>query len=232
MISIIIPTYNEESGIVTTLQSVFKHLDEAEVEVLVSDGRSTDRTVELAEKYARVISSSRGRAKQLNRAAEHALGEILFFLHADALLPVGALHQIERKVVVEGYDGGGFSNTFSSHNAKIKLLGRIMNLRIRDNDYGGNTIFFGDNGIFVKRSVFEALNGFQDLPIMEDYDFSVRMMTGYRVVRILEPRLVVSPRRHLKAGFMKTRLQWILIKRLYQAGISPLVLAHWYADVR
>lgn len=232
MISIIIPTYNEESSIQTTLQSLFQHVDEAEVEVLVSDGESADRTVELAEKYVRVISGSRGRAKQLNRAAKHARGDIFFFLHADALLPAGALHQIERKVVVEGYAGGGFSNTFSSDNAKIKLLGRIMNFRIRDDDHAGNTIFFGDNGIFAKRSIFEALNGFQDLPIMEDCDFSVRMMNRYRVVRILEPRLVVLPRRHLKAGFLKTRLQWILIKRLYQAGISPLALAHWYADVR
>lgn len=232
MISVIVPTYNEESRIETTLQSLFDHVNEADVEVLVSDGESEDRTVELAGKYGTVITGSRGRAKQLNRAARQARGDILFFLHADALLPEGALHQIARRVAVEGYDGGGFSNTFSSHNMKIKKLGRIMNFRIRDNDHAGNTVFFGDNGIFVKKSVFEALNGFRDLPIMEDYDFSIRMMKKYRVVRILEPRLVVSPRRHLKAGFLKTRLQWILIKRLYQAGVSPDVLAQWYADVR
>lgn len=232
MISVIIPTYNEESVIETTLRTLFDRVDEAEVEILVSDGESTDQTVELVEKYARVISGARGRSKQLNRAAEQARGDILFFLHADALLPAGALSQMVRHLTVEQYDGGGFSNTFSSDNRKIKLLGRIMNLRLRDNDHARNTLFFGDNGIFVKKSVFEALKGFRDIPIMEDYDFSVRMMERYRVVRILEPRLVVSSRRHRKAGFVKTRLQWMLIKRLYQVGVSPSVLAQWYADVR
>ncbi len=232
MISIIIPTYNEESCIEATLRSLLTHVNETEVEVLVSDGNSEDRTVEIAGKYVRVITGTRGRAKQLNRGTRYARGDILFFFHADATLPAGALRQIERKVAVEGYDGGGFSNTFSSHNARIKLLGRLMNFRIRDNDYAGNTVFFGDNGIFVRKSVFDALHGFRDMPIMEDYDFSVRMKGAYRVTRILEPRLVVSPRRHLKAGFLKTRLQWIVIKRLHQAGVSPHVLSQWYANVR
>ncbi len=95
-----------------------------------------------------------------------------------------------------------------------------------------NTIFFGDNGIFVKRTVFEALGGFKTIPIMEDYDFSKRLQEQFSVVRIGAPRLVVSPRRHVEAGFIKTRMQWILIKRLYQVGVSPHVLARWYRDVR
>ncbi|MEX2191745.1 MAG: TIGR04283 family arsenosugar biosynthesis glycosyltransferase [Bacteroidota bacterium] len=232
MISIIIPTYNEESCIETALQSVLRHSNEATIEVLVSDGNSEDRTVEIATKYAEVISGTRGRAKQLNRAAHFARGDTLFFLHADAILPKGALRQIDQKVKVEGYDGGGFSNTFSSHNTKIKFLGRLMNFRIRDNDHTGNTVFFGDNGIFVRKSVFQALNGFRDMPIMEDYDFSTRMKRAHRVTRILEPQLLVSPRRHLKAGFLKTRLQWIVIKRLHQAGVPTELLSQWYINVR
>jgi len=75
-------------------------------------------------------------------------------------LPPGAIAEIRRKVLIEGYDGGGFSNVFSRHNTRIKRLGRVLNLRLRDNDHAGNTVFFGNNGIFVRRRVFDALGGF------------------------------------------------------------------------
>ena len=169
---------------------------------------------------------------QLNAGARQARGDILFFVHADMVVPRGALRIIKEKLTWEGYDGGGFSNEFSEHNRRIKSLGRTLNLRVRDNDHAANTIFFGDNGIFVKHNVFDALGGFRPLPIMEDYDFSARMRRRFRVVRIENPRLVVSPRRHVKSGFVRTRLQWVIIKRLYKLGVSPSLLAKWYGDVR
>ena len=232
MISVIIPTYNEERCIVRAVESVLGQDDGVAFEIVVGDGGSTDATVSLARRYARVVHSEKGRGAQLNAAAKTATGAIFFFLHAHITLPPGALAMIERKIDEEGYDGGGFSNVFSTHNDRIKRLGRVLNGRIRDNDHAGNTIFFGDNGIFVRRAVFEALGGFKTIPIMEDYDFSKRLRQQYRVVRIGAPRLIVSPRRHVEAGFVKTRLQWILIKRLYQLGVSPHVLARWYRDVR
>ena len=232
MISVIIPTYNEEVGIEHTIGSVHRRRDEADFEIIVSDGGSSDATVSLARKHARVVCSERGRGWQLNAGAERATGDIFFFLHAHVTLPPGALAIIDQEINEKGYDGGGFSNVFSMHNHKIKRLGRILNLRIRHNDHARNTIFFGDNGIFVKRAIFEALGGFKTIPIMEDFDFSKRMREQFRVVRICEPKLVVSPRRHVKAGFIKTRMQWILIKRLYQMGVSPNALARWYRDAR
>ncbi len=232
MISVIIPTYNEEERIERTIRSVYQQRDRTDFEIVVCDGGSTDATVPLARKHARVVCSERGRGRQLNAAAERATGDIFFFLHANVTLPPGALAIIDREINERSFDGGGFSNVFSMHNHRIKRLGRILNLRIRDNDHAGNKIFFGDNGIFVKRTVFEALGGFKTIPIMEDYDFSKRMNERFRVVRICEPSLIVSPRRHVKAGFIKTRLQWILIKRLYQMGVSPFALARLYRDVR
>ena len=232
MISIIVPTYNEESIVETTLRGIQDRTDEAECEIIVADGKSTDRTAEVSRSWAKVIISERSRSQQLNAGAAAANGHILFFLHADATLPCGALRAIGEKINYDGYDGGGFSNIFSSHNDKIKRLGRLMNLRVRDNDRMNNTLFFGDNGIFVKKSVFEALRGFREMPIMEDYDFSDRMRKQFRVVRIMQPRLIVSPRRHLKAGFVKTRLQWILIRKLYLLGVRPKLLARLYPDER
>ena len=232
MISVIIPTYNEEHYLAQAIESVLRQGERVAYEIVVGDGGSSDATVSLARRYARVVCCEKGRGAQLNAAAQQATGTVFFFLHAHVTLPPGALAMIQRKIDEEGYDGGGFSNVFSTHNGKIKRLGRVLNVRFRDNDHAGNTIFFGDNGIFVKRAVFEALGGFKTIPIMEDYDFSKRLRQQYRVVRIGAPKLIVSPRRHVKAGFVKTRVQWILIKRLYQLGVSPHALARWYRDVR
>jgi glycosyltransferase involved in cell wall biosynthesis len=198
----------------------------------VSDGGSSDRTVTIARNYVTVVETNKGRSIQQNAAAQIAHGEILFFAHAHMTLHEGTLKAIDQKINLEKYDGGGFSNVFSEHNNKIKTLGRILNLRIRNNDHANNTIFFGDNGIFVRRMVFKSLGGFKHIPIMEDYDFSKRMKVKYKVVRIQKPTLVLSPRRHTKNRFVKTRLQWIFIKRLYRFGVSPYFLSKMYQDVR
>lgn len=232
MISVIIPTYNEEERIEHAIASVVRHQDEAEIEIIVSDGGSNDETVSLARAQAHVVCAETGRARQLNAAAKQARGDILFFLHAHVTLPAGALMMVDRAINTDGYDGGGFSNVFSKHNRKIKRLGRVLNLRLRDNDHSGNTLFFGDNGIFVRRAVFDVLGGFKAIPIMEDYDFSMRMRERFKVVRISNPKLIVSPRRHVRAGFVRTRIQWILTRRLYQLGVSPGFLARWYPNVR
>jgi len=231
-ISVIVPTLDEEAFIERTLRGILARRDEATLEVIVADGGSRDQTIAIAERHAKVVRAERGRAWQLNRAAREATGEILFFVHADMDLPPGAIAEIRRKVFIEGFDGGGFSNVFSRHNTRIKRLGRILNLRLRDNDHQGNTVFFGDNGIFVRRRVFDALGGFLEIRIMEDYDFSTRLRRGYRSVRILSPRLVVSPRRHERAGFLLTRLQWMIIGALYRLGCPPHLLSRLYGDDR
>ena len=232
MISIIIPTLNEETIIKSTLENLTLHTRDTSHEIIVSDGGSRDNTVTIAENFASIVRSEKGKSIQLNEGAKKATGDILFFVQADATVPKGALEAIELKIQTQGYDGGGFSNIFAEHNKKIKKLGRILNFRIFTNDHKGNLIFFGDNGIFCRREVFEGLGGFKLIPIMEDYDFSKRMRDRFRSVRILDPKLIVSPRRFVKNGFVKTRLQWIIIKRLYQLGVSPYTLVKLYKDVR
>ena len=168
----------------------------------------------------------------MNAGANTAKGTILFFAHADMAFPETTLQTICDTVDLEAYDGGGFSNVFDQHNQRIKRLGRIMNLRFRNKEQSDRHIFYGDNGIFVRKEIFDALGGFKEIPIMEDYDFSMRMKSIYRVKLIKQPPLVVSARRHIQSGFIKTRLQWILIKKLYLMGVSPETLVNWYKDVR
>jgi rSAM/selenodomain-associated transferase 2 len=231
MISIIIPTYNEADHIERTLQYLLT-LKEQPIEILVADGGSTDETVALAAKHARVIYSGKGKGMQLNTAAKEAEGDILFFVHADMHIPHGALTAITKQIHVNDYDGGGFLNVFSEHNEKIKRLGRIINFRIRKGEQPEQCIFYGDNGIFVRKDAFERLHGFKEIPIMEDYDLSIRMRSKYKVGVIKEPKLILSPRRQLKDGFIRTHLKWILIKKLYLLGMSPQKLADWYKDIR
>jgi rSAM/selenodomain-associated transferase 2 len=232
MISIIIPTLNEEIIIESTLKNIRMHILNTPHEIIVSDGGSRDKTVATAEKFALVVKSEKGKAIQLNEGAKRAAGDILFFVQADTTIPQGALETIESKIYKQGYDGGGFSNVFSEHNKKIKTLGRVLNFKIFTNDHQRNLIFFGDNGIFCKREVFDRLGSFKLIPIMEDYDFSKRMRDRFKAVRILDPKLIISPRRFVKNGFVRTRLQWIIIRRLYQIGISPYFLVKLYKDVR
>ncbi len=232
MISILIPAYNEEDFIENTLRQLNTLRDEADFEIIVSDGESTDNTVQQATPYATIIHSPKGKATQLNNAANYANGDILFFVHADMFVPQGALKAIVEKINEQGFDGGGFSNIFSDNNKKIKMLGRIMNLRFSNKTQAERKIFYGDNGIFVNKKVFKKIGGFKDVPIMEDYDFSIRMLSKYKVCLIKEPRIIVDARRHIQDGFVKTRIKWMVIKRLFLLGVSPKWLNDWYKDIR
>ena len=232
MISIIIPTYNEKSSIEKTLVQLNALDCVCDKEILVVDGGSSDNTIFIALKYARVVSSIKGKANQLNEGAKMSKGDILFFVHADMFVPNEGLNAIVSQIE-EGYNGGGFANIFDTHNEKIKQLGTLMNLRFfSKKEQADRNIFYGDNGIFVQKEVFLALNGFKKIPIMEDYDFSFRMRKYFKVKQIKDVKLILSSRRHLEAGFFKTRFQWIMIKKLYLLGVSPHLLDRWYRDVR
>lgn len=232
MISLIIPAYNEE----TYIEYVLKNISELErfdnCELIVVDGGSSDKTKEISKKYAKVLMAPKGKAVQQNIGAKAAHGNILFFVHADMTLPKTVLRTICETIDVNGFDGGGFVNEFTEYNKKIKMLGRILNLRIRNIEQSDRNIFYGDNGIFVRKKVFEELGGFKEIPIMEDYEFSVRMKKKYKVTKVNEPKIFVDPRRHIKSGFIKTRLQWIIIRKLYKLGISARLLTKLYRDVR
>lgn len=233
-ISSIIVAYNEEKLIPSILKELKKQEYDGLHNIILADGGSSDRTASLAKNEGiRVVLSKKGKSVQMNEAAKKATGHILFFVHADMELHKDTLKQIHRHIV-NGFDAGGFSNVFTEHNRKIKSLGSLMNLRIFDRrEQSDRGIFYGDNGIFVKKEVFERLGGFKNIPIMEDYDFSLRLKRkGYKTIKIKSPKIYVSPRRHERMGFFMTRFQWVMIRKLYKLGFSPNWLAKWYGDIR
>jgi rSAM/selenodomain-associated transferase 2 len=233
MISVIIITYNEELLIQSIIDELNKQQFKSSFEIILADGGSTDDTLSIAHRNElEVVHCRKGKANQMNDAAKVAKGDILFFVHVDMKFSDKVLSIIQVQIDA-GYDGGGFSNEFDEHNEKIKKLGTWMNFRFFDKrEQSDKGVFYGDNGIFVKTEVFKKLHGFKEIPIMEDYDFSVRLKNDFKINKIKDPKIIVSARRHVKAGFLKTRFQWVMIRKLYKWGVSPEKLAKWYEDIR
>ena len=233
-LSAIIVAVNEEGLIEQIIEELRKQNYSGEVEIILADGGSTDKTVQMAQAQGVqiVVASQKGKSLQMNEAANIATGEVLFFVHADMQFPDTVFSSVAR-VIRLGYQGGGFANEFDEHNTKIKRLGNWINVRLFDKrEQSDKGVFYGDNGIFVAKDVFDQLGGFKEIPIMEDYDFSKRLSKNHNTYKISDPQIVVSARRHIQAGFLKTRLQWVLIRKLYKLGVSPSWLLKWYKDIR
>lgn len=223
MISVIIPTLNEEDVIEKTLDGLVKVPG---IEVIVSDGGSTDKTVNLCKQFARVVNSEPGRGRQMNAGAKEASGDILLFLHTDTILSEGWKDKIVTAMSGENVVCGAFSLSIDSERLSHKIISATANIRSRI-----TRIPYGDQGIFIKRSVFEKIGGFKDIPIMEDVDLMRRLKKVGKVV-MLKDKVKTSARRWEKEGVIYTTLRnWLLIS-LYYMGVSPEKLHRFYKTIR
>jgi rSAM/selenodomain-associated transferase 2 len=218
-VSVVIPTLNEEEWIVRTIESAFAA---GAAEVIVADGGSRDRTVTLAEAAgARLVPAVRGRGRQLNRGAEAATHEFVIFLHADTLLPAGAIAAVESALASET-SFGGFRVRFLEGGWRLRYVAFMINARTRF-----TSAPWGDQAQFIRREHFVASGGYRDVPIMEDYDLALRMKRENRPV-ILPLEVTTSGRRFLSRGVIHTSiLNWLVISA-WHLGVSPDRLAEWY----
>lgn len=218
-----VPTVNEEAEIRACLGSL--EGSPVPFEILVVDGGSEDRTRSLAEQAgARVIDAPRGRARQMNRGAELAEGEVLLFLHADLRLPPGALVAVERALREPEVAGGGFFKRYSPSTPLLDGIAWVQNhLRA-----GWFKDLVGTHAIFVRREVFEALGGYPDLPLLEDVVLSDRLKQVGRV-EVLREAVTVSSRKYRRDGTMRRILRnlWIMFQ-FRILGVSPEVLLEQY----
>jgi rSAM/selenodomain-associated transferase 2 len=223
MVSIIVPTLNEETTMLDLADSLGRL--RGEFEVIICDGGSADATVELARRCGlRVIEAPRGRGPQMNAGARLAEGETLLFLHADTRLPENALELIAGALADKKVCGGNFSLTFGGETREARLLTRIYPL-LR---LGG--MLYGDSAIFARRGVFERLGGYREYPIFEDCDLYRRMRRMGRFARLNE-RAMTSSRR-FEGRFIRTFALWSLMQVLYWLGVHPEFLNRLYKPLR
>jgi rSAM/selenodomain-associated transferase 2 len=217
-ISVIIPALNEAAGILSCLESV--KTQQGEFELIVADGGSTDGTVEVVRPHARVVRSQRGRAIQMNSGARQATGDVFLFLHADSRLPPHAFPLLERALADSRIVGGTFMLRFNSRRLLLRAVGFFTRFEFR-------YFHYGDQGIFVRRSVFEHLTGFSEIPIMEDIDFLRRLHRTGRVTLLKQP-VTTSARRFLERGILRQQLINIILVFFYLLGTRPETLKKWY----
>ena len=231
--TVIIPTLNEVGVIETTLRLTAQlgfH------DIVVVDGGSTDGTRALVESAAanstrvsgtiRLLSSSAGRARQLNAGAAACTTDVFVFLHADSALPPQARALMEQALTNPAVVGGRFDVRFDRPSIWGRLISSFMNMRSRM-----SRISTGDQAMFVRRPIFEQLGGFSDIPIMEDINFSTRLKRAGETAAIRE-RVTTSFRRWERQGPLRTILLMWLLRFLYWIGVSPHRLARWYAAIR
>lgn len=225
-LSVVVPVRNEEACLGATLAALAAGLDAGD-EVIVADGGSGDRTVEIARAAgALVVEGPPGRGRQMNLGAVQAKGDVLLFLHADTQLPAGFRRELEVLLAAPGFVWGRFDLAFDEGGPLLRLIAWLISTRSR--------IFrsaTGDQAIFVRRGVFEAVGGYHEALLFEDVDL-VRRLRPAGGMAIPKGRAVTSSRRWRNRGVWSTTLRMWTLKSLYLLGVPAARLAGHYEDER
>jgi rSAM/selenodomain-associated transferase 2 len=239
LVSIIIITFNEVENIELAirnakLSAIFPSGKVVPIEIIVSDGGSTDGTLKVAQKLAdKVITGPKGRFLQLNAGAKQAKGQILLFLHADTLLPKDAVIRILHRLRDPNVVGGGFKKHWN-WNPTIKRSSFLKLASFLWQGIGNWLVFLlrtfpGDNAIFIRKSIYEAIKGFRSLWICEDFEISRRLKKfGKKRYIYIHSAVLTSTRRYEKFGFLRINIIWFWIYWLWRLGLSQKSLRAIY----
>ena len=220
IISIIVPTRNEADRIGRLLPELLAVPD---VELLLVDGGSSDSTIDVAKSLgARVLSSSPGKAEQMNAGAEIAHGNILLFLHCDTKLAPGFVGQVRDALNQQGISAGAFQLSIDGKGFGLRVIEWLVNFRSKILQMP-----YGDQGIFVTTDMFFSVGAFPSQPIMEDFELMRRLKRKGKI-KILPLHATTSARRWEKLGIMRTTVINQAIILGYLLGVNPEKLAGWY----
>lgn len=229
-IAVVVPALDEASRIGQVVESAIRGRDRSDppdrpaIEVIVVDGGSTDGTPERAVAAgARVVTSARGRARQLGVGARASCSDVILFLHADTLLPAGYDRAVCEALRDPGTVGGAFGFRFDRTTMALRLIEWGVRLRV--------LLFrlpYGDQAVFVRRSVLDALGGVPQVPIMEDLDLVRAMKARGRLARV-PLDVVTSARRYELNGPLRTMLRHWIAASAWAAGVDRDRIAGWYA---
>lgn len=224
MISVIIPALNEAKALPATLQALLGQA--GHFEVIVVDGGSTDDTGAIASRYpgVRVLTAARGRAPQMNAGAAVARGDLLLFLHADTLLPPGAIETLNALEADPECRAGGFRQRFSGRHWALRLVSWLHNRRCAHTG-----IFYGDQAMFVRRDLFRELGGF---PVgdLEDIALSERILEHCEP-RFLDAAVVTDSRKFEQMGPLRSLMRCVIILVCYELRL-PLAGRAFFSPIR
>jgi rSAM/selenodomain-associated transferase 2 len=220
-VSIIIPTLNEGDLIAEAIEKAWQTTAD---EVILSDGGSTDQTIAVAQGLnCKIVKTSPGRGQQLNAGAAVATGDILLFLHVDNWLDTSAADQIRAALHDNVCVGGGFKQRIDSEKFAFRMVEFGNYVRAKK-----QRLVYGDQALFVRRSVFQSLGGFPEIPLMEDFVFSQTLFQGQRRPVMLPGPLHVNPRRWEKTGVLRQTFRNWRTAAAFRLGASPESLYQRY----
>lgn len=210
MISVIIPTWNEESTIIETIQRLreYDHLHLVK-EIIITDGGSTDNTIAIAKEASAIAIKSpvKGRGAQMNYGASFAQNEILYFLHADTIPPINFSADIQDSIT-KGFSSGCYRLSFDYDHWFLKANCWFTRFDI-------NAVRFGDQSLFVTKNIFENAGGFrEDLLMMEDQEIIGRIKKHGKF-KVMNRAVITSARKYLDNGIYRMQSIFFLIWLMY-----------------
>jgi rSAM/selenodomain-associated transferase 2 len=217
--TVIIPTLNEEAHIAACVADL-RGLQPA-AEIIVADGGSNDATaLRAAQAGALVVPAARGRGPQCNAGAALARGDVLIFLHADTRLPRNAFALLDQFFADPQVQVAKFRLSFDKRDWLLDLAAWMMWV---DSIWSS----FGDQGIVVRRSFFETVNGFPDWPLYEDVRF-FEYARNRSHVYVVPAEVVTSARRFRSNGVLRQLFRDVLRMSSYLLGRTPDQIATGY----
>ena len=213
LLSVVVPVYRDAEALERTLAAT----DFSGVELIIcaTADDSAVSLLRLAHPHANWVEAPRGRAAQMNAGAAVARGQWIVFLHADTRLPSGWTQAIDAATVDPRVNAGCFRFALDSPSPMARLIELGVGARV-----ALLGLPYGDQAIFVRREAFEALNGYADLPIMEDVDLVRRLGRQGRMFRSALPA-ITSARRWERDGWIRRTARHIALIALYFCGVPP-----------
>ncbi len=225
MISIIIPTFNEAAHIAKIIVWLKNGAAGADIEIIVSDGGSTDNTTELAKAAGAVVlgSPQKGRAAQMNYGASAARGTVLYFVHADTQPPASFVTDIEA-AIEQGFLIGRYKTKFDSSRLLLKLNAFFTR-------FDWFMCMGGDQTLFITKQLFQSQGGFDSsMKIMEEYEFCERARKNVRY-KVMNGRVLVSARKYETNSWWQVQRANYKIVKMYKKGASQQQMADKYKQM-
>jgi rSAM/selenodomain-associated transferase 2 len=228
MISVVIPTLNAEAHLAETMSSLVSAAVDCLIrEVIIADGGSTDRTLEIADSAgAEVIKSEAGRGAQLKAGAARAKFPWLLFLNADTSLETG--WEREAGLHMDRVDSGrrrvsaaSFKFMLDDEGFMPRAAETLVSLRT-----GLLKLPYGDQGLLISRALYDEIGGFVPLPAMEDVDLVRRLGRGRMVT--LNARVVTSAERYRREGVVSRLVRNQARLGLYMIGVPVKTIANLF----